>query len=70
MAFKVNEVPEEVVYVWRIQMVCEMTKRGIGSEKWKKCQRIINKYPEWFPADPKEELPVSEARLAEIQSGK
>lgn len=48
-------------------MVCEISKMGIGSELWKKCQMIINSYPQWFPANPKEELPVSEERLAEIQ---
>lgn len=68
MSFQIHQVPEEVQNVWNIQMAGEIAKTGVGVKIWEDCQRIINKYPEWFPADPKEELPVSEQRLKEIQN--
>lgn len=56
MAFTVDEIPKDVQWVWNIQIACEMTKTGIGSETWNKCQRIINQYPEWFPENKKQEI--------------
>lgn len=56
MAFTFDEVPEEVKWVLSIQMAY---KNGVGMDTLEKCQRIINKHPEWFPADPKEETPTN-----------
>ena len=60
MAFTLDEVPKEVMKVWNIQMACSISKTGVGGELWNECQRIINNYPEWFPADPNAELPVKQ----------
>lgn len=49
--FKVDDVPEEVREVWIIQRACEMNPKNIciKTETWKRLQRVINNYPEWFP---------------------
>ena len=57
MSFKIEDVPKEVLHVWGIQIACELSKVGVGSKLWNECQDVINKYPEWFPPDPKTELP-------------
>lgn len=59
MAFKLEDVPKDVQWVWSIQMAWEISKIGVGIETWRRCQDVINAYPEWFPDDPKQELPVA-----------
>ena len=57
MAFKLEDVPQEVQNVWAIQIASEMSKTGVSSKVWEDCQRVISAYPEWFPTDPNTELP-------------
>lgn len=59
MSFRLDEVPQEVKEVWYIQIASELSKTGIGSKVWNECQRVINKYPEWFDDNSKCELPKS-----------
>lgn len=66
MAFTIDQVPEDVQWVWCIQMIFQQTKMGVGLETYNKAQRIINNHPEWFPSDPKEEIPLSKNRLMEL----
>lgn len=66
MAFLLKDVPEEVKHVWEIQAAYELSKSPVGTGIWNKLKSVIDRYPEWFPDDPNEELPVSESRLKEL----
>lgn len=50
ISYKLEDVPPEVLEVWAI----EMSGQPVGKTMWDKCQEVIKKYPEWFPAGPKE----------------
>jgi hypothetical protein len=60
MSFKIEDVPKDVLWVWGIQIACEMAKTGVGIETLNKCKSIMNDYPQWFPPDTKQELPVTQ----------
>jgi len=66
MAFCLKDVPKDVQFVWGIQMACEYAKTGVGKETFDRCQEIIKQYPEWFPDNPNEEIPLSKQRLQEL----
>ena len=53
MAFILSEVPSDVAFVWSLQIA----KVPLGVEMYEECQKIKEKYPEWFSDDPHEELP-------------
>ena len=41
---KIKDVPQEVIWV-------TMLPKYVGAEVYKEAQRIIEKYPEWFPQE-------------------
>lgn len=55
MAFKIEDVPKEVLDVWHIRMACPF---GVGLKLYLKCKDAEKKYPEWFPEDKNAELPL------------
>ena len=53
MAFTIDEVPEEVMFAWTLEMVGQ----PVGKATIDKCKAIMEKYPEWFSTYEGEELP-------------
>ncbi len=56
MAFKFSDIPDEVLFVLSLEISFEQSGIGYGSETIKKCNEIIEKYPEWFPKNKNKEI--------------
>jgi hypothetical protein len=60
IAFNIKDVPDEVMKAWGIEMASK--NYGVGLGLYNEYMDIVNRYPEWFTPDNKQELPIREKK--------